>query len=457
MVTCVQRFSSHALEVTSCRLKPHGPCRVLLMQLRYRMLRTGFVRTVKSLQLLASHQPYVAVAASQFEHILSDDDHTSQAYAGDPLAALGCHNRGRLLEMLARRMLEKLHPDHLTQDANSQPLGRRINGARRSVYQAEWDWVLMGRRAELKTSQLSFDSWRRCWRVAFLAVKLSREGNGTKQPFDDLYVMIYAPNGFYLFKHDLETAVSTTGARTQNHGHEIRVNGRRGQCWQQALQTISYRLAVRGGCELISHVEKSDKLALALYSQLSQKALDAATQAYENVPMSTMNAMVRGKKIQQIAFELDQSQHPESCFAIARGEISSLGRRRGESNAAVDWIRDGVRVEVKSSKLRYCASSQSWTCAFSNIKVGLSEDGSNAYFDELWLAIYSPSGIDVYKHWNFQARLQHTGKAETACGRTIKVTAKKGDWCPSRALELVKAQLEEQGAEHHFAVLWAAG
>ena len=395
----------------------------------------------------------VVLGSSQFQHIIADEGRTSWAYAGDPLDEISFSKRGLMLEQLARRMLERMHPNCPSQDADSQPLGVRVDGRKRHVRHAQWDWVFKGRRVELKTAQLSFDASAMTWRVTFLGVRLA-DGQNARQPFDDLYLLLYAPNGFYLIKHDLQTGVSKDGVRTSCSGHMIRIFGRRRQTWKEARDTILGRLTLEGRCDLVLYVPKSDPLAEALYTQLSRiRTSDPAQQVYEGIPLNTMNPILRAHRIQQIAFELDQMQNPDSRFRSAAGELTSQGRRRGNGNAAVDWVRDGIRVEVKSSTLRF--NGKAWTCTFSHIKAGATPDGRNAYFDELWVAIYSPYALDFFKHPGWHPKLQSIGTKSSVLGKQLSVSGGVQNQCVFTALERIKAQLQEDGAEPQFSVRWA--
>ena len=411
------------------------------------------VADVLKIRVPASCRRLVILSSSQFQHIIANKGSTSWAYAGDPLALMSYSRRGLLLESLARRMLEKAHPNERTENVAVQSLGTRVDGKRRPAFHAEWDWTFMGRRAELKTSQLCFESRSKTWKVRFHAVKLARPGLRSAQPFDDLFLLIYSPCGFHLIKHDLQTGVARHGVRTESQGHNIQIYGSRGQTWEEALKSILWKLTSQGHCELVWYAARSDPLAKTLYSELSDRVTDPVQQAYKNIPFSTMNPVLRSHRLQQIVYELDQMQNPDSEFQSASGEVTSLGCKRGNSNAAVDWIRDGVRVEVKSAMLIF--GSSAWKCTFSNIKEGLTDDGKNAYFDELWLALYNPYSLDVFKHLSWQARLHGRGKGAAALGKSLQLLGGTQNQCPFRALERIKTKLEEDGAELQFSVRWA--
>ena len=399
--------------------------------------------------LVAPCRRLVVLSSAQFQHIIANEGHTSWAYASNPLAKVSHSQRGLMLEGFAWQVLEKVHLKGTCEHANKRSQ-RLCAGGRRS----EFDFLFMGRRLELKTSQLCYCAYKMCWRVRFLGVKLATDGYRAHQPFDDLYLLIFAPDGFYLIKHDLQTGVSTQGVRTACQGHMIHLAGRRGQTWQEALQTILSRLTSQGSGELISYTANSHPLAQALYSELSDREADPLTQVYKGIPLGTFNPILRAQRIQQIALEVDRMQNPGSTFENASGEISPGGIRRGRSNAAVDWVRDGTRVEVKSCKLYF--SCRKWKCTFFSIKEGLTGDGRNSYFDELWLAIYSPCGLDFFKHREWHTRLRRSGERTAALGKTLEICGPIDERCPSSALKHIKARFEEEGAEPQCTVQWDA-
>ena len=179
-----------------------------------------------------------------------------------------------MLEEFTWQVLAKVHPKHTCEDVDMRSQRLRAGGRRRHSGQSEFDCLFMGRRLELKTSQLCYCARAMSWKVRFLGVKLATDGYRAHQPFDDLYLLIFAPDGFYLIKHDLRTGVSTQGARTACQGRMIHLGGRRGQTWQEALQIILSRLTSHSSCELVSYTSNSHPLAQALYSELSDKESD---------------------------------------------------------------------------------------------------------------------------------------------------------------------------------------
>lgn len=409
-------------------------------------LRTSF-------DLSPSRRWLVVLNSACFQHIIDPATDRRAAYGDDPLARISEKRRGMLLESLARGILERLHPESEAADAGSALTccnGRRLN--------AEWDFSLGGRRVEIKSSMLTFDIKTRVWRVVFSNIKLSRGCLHSMQPFDDLYLLIYTPTGFYLVKHDLQTCVSKDGIRTSTRGHIVQIRGSVGEfSWEMAVKTVLNKLMLSGACELVATVSPTDPIVSTLYSQLSRQSQDLQDNLYESTPLSTMSNCERGIRIQQIALDWDKMQNPGSKFMDASGEPTTANHRRRRSihTAAVDWIRDSLRVEVKSAKVCFDAKRQVWGCTFRNIKNEVASDGARMlHFDELWLVMYSPCGLDLFKHVAYRSSLSLHGSGCVEGGR-IALQARRRDACVEAAVQRMKAKLEAVGAEHIFTVLWS--
>ncbi|CAE7947263.1 unnamed protein product [Symbiodinium sp. KB8] len=352
-------------------------------------------------------------------------------------------------EAVSMSILERLHPQSLSRDAESALSCR--DGRRRSSQMAEWDFTLRGRRIELKSAMLCFNNSKQFWNITFHGVKLMQNRCQHSQPFDDLYLLIYTPAEFYLIRHDLQTGVTSTGVATAPTGHAIRVNGQVGQAaWNTAMKTILDKMLLSGSCELVSKVARTDPMVSTLYSALLQKARQLQDKVYEGIPMNTMSTSARGNRIQRIALEFDKVNHTGSTFTDASGEPTAHHcMRRSISNAAVDWIRDGVRVEVKSAKVVFDSNLRRWQCIFRKI-----QDRSKLSFHELWLGMYSPSGLDVFNHTSFRSGLSSAGLPSADAGRRLCLPASRQDTCVEAAVQRMKAKLEAAGATPLFTLPW---
>ena len=372
------------------------------------------------------------------------------AYGDDPLANVSGKRRGMLLESLARGILERLHPQSLSADAESALSCR--DGHRRSSQMAEWDFSFGGRRIEVKSAMLCFHKTRQVWSVTFHGIKLTQNRCRHSQPFDDLYLLIYTPAEFYLIRHDLQTGVTSTGVATAAAGHAIRVYGQVGQAaWNTAMKTILDKMLLSGTCELVSKVARTDPMVSKLYSELLQKARQLQDKVYEGIPMNTMSTSARGSRIQRIALEFDKVNHAGSTFTDASGEPTAHHcMRRSINNAAVDWIRDGVRVEVKSAKVVFDPNLRRWQCVFRRI-----QDRSKLRFHELWLGMYSPFGLDFFNHTSFRSGLSSAGLPSADAGRRLCLAARPQDACVEAAVQRMKAKLEAAGATPLFTLPWS--
>ena len=113
--------------------------------------------------------------------------------------------------------------------------------------------------------------------------------------------------------------------------------------------------------------------------------------------------------------------------------------------APYDWQRDGRRVACKSAQLKWDTSRRYWKLQFRDVKLG--GEGTEAAFDELLLAAYTPRGIYLYRH-DGRLGVSTSGKATAATGRNIKVLGPydEADWA-SALDEAVLPKLEERGCD----------
>ena len=408
--------------LTRFRLGGHGPTSVIPWRFRVSVhFRCGFV----------------TLDASQFKHLWEDVGRTALPFNGHPLAQLNSSRRGALLQEWACQVLKEANPNALFDEAIP---GRCVNGRRRNVSQAEYDFLLDDRKGEVKSSQLRWEKSR--WSVLFKGVKFRHLMSWNASTFEDLYLVLFSPKWLHLVKHDFQTGVSRAGLGTELFGYQIRINGSRNSlCWEESLQTILDKLCTQGGCSLIEKTDISETRIL----DMCNKHQRFGGQFYHRKPFGSMSSQLRGVRVQRIVWEIDKLLHPRSFFAHCSKEQTCSGSIRCQHNASVDWIRDDKRVEAKSAQLSFNKSHQNWFCAFSGIK--------DDCFDELLLAIYSPRGLDVFKHDGFFA-LSTSGVATETRGQSLFVGAPSGELGPIRALQFIEAKLEANNCPRIARIFW---
>ena len=380
---------------------------------------------------------FVTLDASQFKHLWEDVGKTALPYNGHPLAQLNATRRGVLLQEWACQVLKEANPNALFEQAIP---GTRVNGRRRNASQAEYDFLLDDRKGEVKSSQLRPE--KNTWRVAFRGVKFPHLMASNTASFDDLYLVLFSPKWLHLVKHDFQTGVSRAGLETEFGGFHIYIRGSANSlCWEESLQTILDKLCTQGGCSLIAETDILETWIL----DMCNKHEGFGSWFYCRKPFGSMSSQLRGLRIQRIVFEIDKLLHSRSFFAHCSNEQTCSGMMRSQHTASVDWIRDGKRVEVKSAQLSFNKSCQSWLCSFFGIK--------HDCFDELLLAIYSPRGLDVFKHDGFFG-LSTIGIATDTSGKSIQVRAPSGELDPIRALQFIEAKLEANNCPCIARIFW---
>ena len=383
---------------------------------------------------------FVTFSAFQFQDFWDDVGETARAYDGHPLAELNPARRGALLQEWARQMVQQKYPNSSVTDADS---GARVDGRRRGRTQAEFDFTMDCKKVEVKSASLHWVGSENSWRFLFQSVKFPHLFP-QKAGFDVLYLVLFSPKWLYLVEHDMRTAIASTGLITQVRGHNIQIKGAQGATWQDSVDAILEKFCTGGDCSLVARASISD----GLISSLCEKYADYADQFFIGKPFSSMSPKLRGDRIEKLVLRIDQVLHPACRFSVPCDELTPSGRKRGKRSASVDWIRDRKRIEAKHGKLSFCTSRQYWTCTFYNIK----ED----CFDELLLAVYSPKGLDVFKHHGAFGMTTDGGRTEI-CGKRVRIHAPVGELDPLIALQCIIAKLVGNNCQHIASIVWDDG
>ena len=375
-------------------------------------------------QKFSRSRHFLTLGASQFKHIWADMGKTAEIYNNHPLAIMNSCRRSHVLEDWARMMLEE------TGCEIQDPVpGKCIDGGRRGVYHAEYDVLVNGRRVEIKSSQLKWDHLYRTWTVSFGRVKFGE--------FDDLYLVIFSPQWVDLVKHDLTTGISKPGLlRECSRGSKIKICGK-GQ-WSEALEDILARLCERGNSLHVGRTSIDDSACKTLCDRHD----GYTSQFYCEDPLASMSPQLRGLRVEKIVMEVDRLIHANSTFAEPGLEYAIDGKRRGKHRASYDWIRDGKRIEVKHSQLSFNNRGCRWYCTFSCVR--------RACFDELLLVIYSPRGLDIFKHdGSYGLSTARASQSISLCAGTRAL-----DWLS--ALQTIEAKLESNGCPRVAQILWSS-
>lgn len=380
----------------------------------------------------------MTLSASQFQHFWADPGKTASAYGQHALVEMNSSVRGKVFQEWAKEMLKRKYPNAVIEDPVP---GRCVNGHRRSKSQAEYDFSLNRRRVEVKGGQLRWVSYVDQWEVSFSGVKVKGSVAADSDVFDELYLVLFSPKWLHLVKHDLYTGISRAGKTMEYSGYVIQLRGSQGLSWEDALEKILNRLCTVGNSLLVARTPLSDWWL----EDLCKQCASYTSQFYYGVPMATMNPQMRGNRVEQIVFKVDQLLSPGVHFALPPDDLTVAGTRRGKSRSSVDWIRNRKRIETKHTQLSFEISHRRWCCCFSNVKAGL--------FDYLLLAIYSPKGIDIFnQHGSFG--LSTTGVRTEVRGMKLQISASKNELDPLKALEMIKTKLEANNCPHIASIVW---
>ena len=90
------------------------------------------------------------------------------AFSGCPLSVIKPQTRGHILEEVGRAVYARHHPN--SQITDPVP-GYKCNGARRSLNQAEFDWMCDETRVQCKSGQITLNRRTNTWRCRFVNIK----------------------------------------------------------------------------------------------------------------------------------------------------------------------------------------------------------------------------------------------------------------------------------------------
>lgn len=424
----------------------HDVCRAGLASVRRSLQSFGCTTP----SFLAPRQAIrrLTLPASQFSGILEKRTTTARLFEGVPLSALAPTTRGEILARLVRNVDAEMHPSaHIEEAARST----RVNGDRRGTNQTLYDWRRDGMRIECKSAQLKWASTYNLWMVQFSNIKLAYQRVRCEALFDELFLTIYAPCGIYIYRHDLTFGVSSTGKGTAHKGHVINVYGPRGSDAQIALEAILSKLDAQKLCNRIAFVPFTDCRVHAATSAIP--ILGSTTDAYAGVPLASASPQARGELLEALVRSIDEILHPEARFSDPPSSTRVNGFRRGANQGEFDWSRDLVRVECKSSKLKWESGRQRWFLSFANIKFHLKGAGADAAFDELYLAIYTPRGVYIYRHGLcFGVSTNGLRTATEGCNIQVYSSVGVSEW--QTALDIVLAKLTDAGCQRIAVVTW---
>ena len=162
------------------------------------------------------------------------------------------------------------------------------------------------------------------------------------------------------------------------------------------------------------------------------------TTDYENIPLATLSPADRGDLLENaVRYDVVEETTGETTYDPDPG-TTITGKKRGRNSAPFDfYLGDGrQRVEVKSSQLSWDKYLKRWEAKFQHVK--------REEYDLLYLAIYTPLGIYIFKHDDKFGKSTN-GKQQESRGGYIKV------YCPRNEESIEKATnavLKKMGSMH---------
>lgn len=206
-----------------------------------------------------------------------------------------------------------------------------------------YDFISDGHlRVEVKSSALQFNAKNDSFYLNL---------NSVKKTNDEVRLVIFTPEGLYLHRWN-GLWINQTGMKGKYLGHNIRIDASKGiTCWKVALDHILNK----GLGEEMSRAswEQFDKVI---------KMPDFATAKYfDGVPLINLSVNAQANYLAEWVRSYDGNTRdpiPAHCYNH---------KKRHAFNAAYDYLRNGVRVEVKYGKIRFNKANKRWCFQFIHI------------------------------------------------------------------------------------------
>lgn len=191
---------------------------------------------------------------------------------------------------------------------------------------------------------------------------------------DEVRLVSYLPSGLLLHRWN-GNFMYHSGVGASSTGNNIRVRAPKGvECSDEAL---NYILSKHFGTELT-------RTDWGCFYGSMNIPTSKSNIAFRGVPLSTIHQVARGNLLADWVRSFERhSADPNKTFGYTN-------KRRGNNSASYDYLRGGIRVEVKTSAMRWDSYHRYWNFQFGNVIPN--------NFDELRLVFYTPKGIFVYLH-----------------------------------------------------------
>ena len=295
-------------------------------------------------------------------------------YRGIPFARMSPKRRGDILEQWARSM------DTTASDAL---ITSNFCGRRRSKCQTEYDFLSgENTRVEIKSSRLNW-SLNNHFYLKFHNIKTTN---------DEIRLVSYTPHGLYLHCWN-GSFIGNNGGPENPLGSFIQISGPRHVTdWNEALSKML-------------HKNFGILLNFVSWSNIDKKFLlldNPVNDIFKNSLLPQMDPQRRGEIFERWVRSFDENtRDPEllTCFDNVR--------KRCLQTASHDYVRDGVRVEVKSAQMVFEKCSHRWHFLFQNFHE------NNC--DEVRLVFYTPGGAYVFLY-DGRCGLTTIGKVTSATG-----------------------------------------
>ena len=195
----------------------------------------------------------------------------------------------------------------------------------------------------------------------------------------------------------------------------------------------------RDGRRAIASLRPSPKAAASrhLLSDYLSVTPNVTQAAYAGVPLANLTPQARGLALQGATESFLEEHYRVKARAGACG-TTTAGRKRARHMAPCDFKIRRNRVEVKSAQLTW-SLRRYWWAQWQNVKPD--------EYDHLYLALYTPSGVYLYKHDGVYG-MSSSGIRQASSGGKVQVYGPSYTTSIEQATADIRAKLAKMFLAH---------
>ena len=159
---------------------------------------------------------------------------------------------------------------------------------------------------------------------------------------------------------------------------------------------------------------------------------------YKGLPLADLSGSERGTILENVVRQVLEEITGEKTYDPDSG-TTLTGKKRARNSAPFDFYLKSRKCEVKSAQLKWNKDIKYFVAQLQKIKRNM--------YDDLYLALYTPSGVYIYKH-DDKYGISTNGKSQESRGGYIEVAAPRQEESIDVATNIITDKLKSMLLKH---------